>query len=258
MHWLVLFSVFVVLVVSLGCSESAAPSPTENIGATVTAMVGDIPTQTPYPSLVPLSTLVPLPTYTPAPTYVPLPTYAALPTHVPLPTYTLVPPAEPYPTYTPVPDPTPYPTYTAVPAPTARTVIQVEQDRWQVDSAGSYSVLGVSKEYGAWVLLANCSDDEFGVFLFRVGGYIFSESGWEESSILVDYDGDVGEESWVYSPPSEWLTDYYLAVWSENVISNILEAEKVVYTISTDVSPYVVTFDVEGLDRHIEVPEDLC
>ena len=91
-------------------SESPPPPPTSDLQATVTAMVQDIPTQTPYP------------TYTALPTYTPAPTATLYPTYTPAPT------AEPYPTYTPAPTATPEPT----PSPTTPG-----QPTWQ-DSGNWY------------------------------------------------------------------------------------------------------------------------
>ena len=88
-------------IVATACTGETTPQPTLNIAATVTAMVENVPTQTPYP------TLPALPTYTPAPTATLYPTYTPAPTAEPYPTYTPAPTAEPYPTYTPAPTATP-------------------------------------------------------------------------------------------------------------------------------------------------------
>ena len=92
LRWLVFtFALIVFLLVTVACTaESPRPVATPDIKATVTAMVEDIPTQTPYP------------------------TSTASPTHTPAPTHTSVPP---YPTYTPASPATPYPTYTPAQTP---------------------------------------------------------------------------------------------------------------------------------------------
>ena len=86
---------------------ASKPPPTPDLQATVTAMVKDIPTQTPYPTLTALSTYAPAPTYT-----------RAAPA-TPYPTYTPAPAATPYPTYTPAPATTPESTPMSAPHPTA-------------------------------------------------------------------------------------------------------------------------------------------
>ena len=108
--------VSVLALTAAACTAESPPAPaaTPDIRATVTAVVEDIPTQTPYP------TSTTSPTYTPAPTYTavpPYPTYTPASPATPYPTYTPAATAEPYPTHTPYPTATPYPTYT--PAPTA-------------------------------------------------------------------------------------------------------------------------------------------
>ena len=110
------------LITAVACTSESAPAPaaTPDIKATVTAMVGDIPTQTPYPTYTPAPTAEPYPTYTPAPTLAPLPTY----TPYPRPTLR--------PTYTPYPRPTLRPTYTPYPTPTLEpTRVPMNNSSWQ-------------------------------------------------------------------------------------------------------------------------------
>ena len=78
------FTLVAAVFVFTACA-SEPPPPTPDLQATVTAMIKDIPTQTPYP------------TYTPAPTAEPYPTYTLAPTATPYPTYTLAPTAMPTP-----------------------------------------------------------------------------------------------------------------------------------------------------------------
>ena len=100
----------VACLVTLGCSEAAAPPPA--------------------------STLAPLPTYTPYPTHTPYPTPVQAATATPYPTATARPTHTPYPTPTPQPTATPLPsvTPTSIPTPTATSMPTVtptpEPETW--------------------------------------------------------------------------------------------------------------------------------
>ena len=256
------FRAFVLLAFGLfatvACGEMVMPSPTENYGATVTAMVREIPTQTAYPTLVALPTYtlaptyIPFPTYSPLPTHSPLPTYSPLPSLSPLPTYTSVPEATPYPTYTAVPSVTPYPTYTPQPVPTASVVVRVERDGWLVIDNGGHYLLGDSGDWGPWIFMANCVESDVRAYLLRIGG-IYIEVEDQRVSILAEYDDESGEEAWDYV--SDDISDFLIGVWSENIVEKVLKSEKVVFRVPGD---YTISFDVSGLDQYIENSSDLC
>ena len=264
MYHLTTFSfVLPILLFAAACSAtSPTPPPTLNIEGTVTAMVQSFPTQTPYPTPSVLPTHTPAPTYTPLPsatpypTYAPAPTYTPLPTVTPYPTYTPVPTAIPYPTYTPLPTPEPLPTYTPQPAPTPHTI--VEQDNWKVDGQGFHATLGRSED-GTWVLAANCTSDGPVLWLWIAFGNIYSQPAESSDEVLLaDFDGDMREQTWTYLSATDEYSDFFVAKWPEAVISRLLEADQVIYTIATSGEPYIITFDVAGLDQHIHVPDDLC
>lgn len=88
---------------------------------------------------------------------------------------------------------------------------------------------------------------------------MFSDSWSNDSgtdSLLVTIDGRTEEQLWYYFPPDGTSTDYYSARWGHNLLSNILDAKKLEITIPTTVDDYVISFDVEGLDRHISNASD--
>ena len=99
----------VACLVTLGCSEAAAPPPASTLAPLPTYT--PYPTHTPYPTPVEAATATPYPTVTARPTHTPYPTLAALPTYTPYPTPTA------YPTHTPYQTPTPHPTETPTPTP---------------------------------------------------------------------------------------------------------------------------------------------
>ena len=107
----------VACLVTLGCSEAAAPPPASTLAPLPTYT--PYPTHTPYPTLVEAATATPYPTATARPTHTPYPTLAALPTYTPFPTATAYPTPTAYPTHTPFPTPTPEAAATATPLPTA-------------------------------------------------------------------------------------------------------------------------------------------
>lgn len=94
-------------------TDTAVPTATPDIPATVESRVAAVLTQTAYPTNTPYPTALRWPTSTPRPTYTLYPTPTPLPTLTPWPTYT------PYPTATPRPTYTPFPTLTPTPQPTA-------------------------------------------------------------------------------------------------------------------------------------------
>ena len=263
--WLVL-GLFLVIACTSESPPAATQAPPPDIGATVTAMVEDLPTQTPYPTLVALPThtpypaLEPLPTYTPVPPASPYPTYTPIPPATPYPTYTPAPTAEPYPTYTPAPAATPYPTlkplptHTPQPAPAARTI--VKQDNWKVDGFGAHSVLGTTEDRGTWLLVLGCVDEEPNAWIWRTVNNIFTSTEPSDEVILADYDGDSLEQTWTHIPDDGG--DFLVAIWPGPAIERMLEHERVIYTIPTAGEPYIVTFEIAGLDQHIGKPSDLC
>ena len=88
---------------------------------------------------------------------------------------------------------------------------------------------------------------------------IFVDGAQSEDTLLVSVDGSTGEHTWFYFPPDDiFFKDFYSAGWGENLVSRLLEAETVVITVPTGDNDYVITFDVAGLDQHIDVPQDLC
>ena len=110
----------VACLVTLGCSEAAAPPPASTLAPLPTYT--PYPTHTPYPTLVEAATDTPYPTATARPTHTPYPTLAALPTYTPFPTATAYPTLAPYPTHTPYPTPTPQPTATPLPSVTPTSI----------------------------------------------------------------------------------------------------------------------------------------
>ena len=261
----------ILLAVACTGEQPAAPLPTPDIQATVTAMVEALPTQPPPP------TLAALPTYTPAPSATPYPTHTPVPSATPYPTYTPPPSATPYPTPGPLPTHTPYPTlqppptytpwptlealptYTPQPrpAPVVRTVTQ--PDNWKVDSQGMHTVLGNSPGRGTWLLAAVCLDgDDLAVWLWHALGRIYSSSTSGDESLLAEFDGDSQEQTWHYFAADEDGDDALSANWPRNTIAKLIDSKRAVFTVPTAREPYVVTFDVAGLDRHIKTPEDLC
>lgn len=254
----------VLLAAACATEQPSTPPPTPNIDATITAMVEALPTQPPPPTLAALPTYTPYPTPEPLPTLQPLPTHTPYPTPEPMPTLTPYPTPQPLPTYTPqptleaLPTHTPYPTPTArpAPAPVVRTVTQ--RDNWKVDSQGMYTVLGDSPGRGTWLLAAVCLDDDWGVWLWHALGRIFSSSTPGDKSLLAEFDGDSQEQTWHYFAADEDGDDAFSANWPRNIIAKLIDSKKVVFTVPTAEEPYVVTFDIAGLDRHIKEPEDLC
>ena len=69
---------------------------------------------------------------------------------------------------------------------------------------------------------------------------------------MVKIDGRGEEQTWLYFPANESSPDFYAAKWDHNLLTNILEAKELVFTIPTAGSPYIAYFDVEGLDRYIQ------
>ena len=255
----------VLFAVACATEQPPTPPPTPNIEATVTAMVEALPTQPPPPTSAPLPTYTPAPPATAYPTYTPAPSATPYPTHTPLPSATPYPTPEPLPTLQPLPTYTPQPTLEALPtytpqprpAPVVRTV--VERDNWKVDDLGAYMVLGSSPDRGTWLLAAVCFDDgDLAVWLWHALGRIFSSSTSGDESLLAEFDGDSQEQTWHYYAADEDGDDYFSANWPRNIIAKLIDSKKVVFTVPTAEEPYVVTFDIAGLDRHIKKPEDLC
>ena len=88
---------------------------------------------------------------------------------------------------------------------------------------------------------------------------MFSASWSNDSdteSLLVTIDGRTEEQSWYYFPPEGTLSDFYSARWGHNLLSNILGTKKLEITIPTSGDDYVISFDVEGLDRYISSASD--
>ena len=245
---------------------SPTPAPTIDLAATIAAgavaTIAAMPTPVPTPTPTPAPTATPQPTYTPYPTATPYPTPQPLPTHTPYPTATAYPTATPLPTHTPYPTATSYPT--ATPHPTPRPVIRtqtvVETDNWkEIESTdetniGTYAAIGKRGSSEFWILQISCNTDETFVWLNDADGNVFSNSWSLDSrteSLLVTIDDRTEEQSWYYFPPAGNSTDYYSARWGHNLLRNILDAEKLELSIPTGGSPYIISFDVEGLDRHI-------
>ena len=87
--------------------------------------------------------------------------------------------------------------------------------------------------------------------------YLQTNESYEEV-LLADFDGDMREQTWTYYMPEDGDNDYFYARWPESIIRRLLEADQVTYTVPTSGEPYIVTFDVAGLDQHINAPNDLC
>ena len=106
---------------------------------------------------------------------------------------------------------------------------------------------------------AVCLDDgNLAIWLIHALGSIYAPgTAAGDETLLADLDGTSQEQSWYYSPATD-SDDFFSANWPRDVIDKLLKTEKVVYTIPTAKTPYVVTFDVAGLDRHIKTPEDIC
>ena len=278
-RWIAPILVLIVLsLTAAACTAESPPPPaaTPDIGATVTAMVEDIPTQAPYPTSTASPTYTPIPTYTaippatpyptytpippatPYPTHTPAPTAQPYPTHTPAPTYTPAPTATPYPTLAALPTYTPYPTYTPSPTltPTVRTV--VKHNNWKIDGRGNHTALGTGETRGGtWLLVLNCVGDEEPIaWIWRAVGNIFTSADYGDDSLLADHDGDSREQTWTYVRSDDG--DFYKAKWAEPTIEQILKSQQVTYTIPTSGEPYVVAFDIAGLDQHIGEPDDLC
>ena len=262
---------------------SPTPAPTIDLAATIAAgavaTIAAMPTPVPTPTSTPAPTATPQPTYTPYPTATPYPTPQPLPTHTPyptpqpLPTHTPYPTATAYPTATPLPTHTPYPTATsyptATPYPTPRPVIRtqtvVETDNWkEIESTdetniGTYATIGKSGFSEFWILQISCNTDETFVWLNDVQGNMFSNSWGLDSyteSLLVTIDDRTEEQSWYYFPPEGSRTDLYSARWAHNLLRNLLDAEKLEINIPTSGNDYIISFDVDGLDRHISSASD--
>ena len=91
-----------------------------------------------------------------------------------------------------------------------------------------------------------------------MSGRIFSSGVSGDESLLAEFDGDSQEQTWFYISADADSDDFLSANWPRNVIGKLMDSKEAVFTIPTADEPYVVTFDIAGLDRHIKKPEDLC
>ena len=217
------------LVATLACQGAPPPTPaplapTPDIPATVTAHIRSLPTP------------VPLPTYTPYPTATPYPTPVPLATHTPYPT--------------PVP-PTP--------------IIKVERDNWtEVPRAdgNSYVTIGtdLSGWTGTWTLTAACgSDGRPGVFIHEGDGIFSGTSPQGDDTLLMEIDGAATERTWTYYPPTaDYRRDVYSAGFASSLINQLMHAETFLVNIPTAGAPYVLLFNVAGLDTHLDTADDVC
>ena len=250
--------------------QSATPSTPEPLPthtpyptATPWPMPEPLPTHTPYPTATPWPMPEPLPTHTPYPTATPWPMPEPLPTHTPYPTATPWPMPEPLPTHTPyptatpwpMPEPlpthTPYPTATPWPTPEPRVVI--ERSNWYSADGLGYYVLGKSDNEREWILSVGCSEFKAPYFnrLNPVFGHIYFGDQTEYSgdwTFIVSFDGVPQSQTWKYNPSGFAHRDDFSTVWPESVVRRLLDTDQLVITVSRKGEPYIVTFNVGGLD----------
>ena len=248
------------LLIAIACSGAPTPAPTPDIPAMVAARIQELATPTPYPTYTPEPTGTPYPTYTPEPTGTPYPTYTPVPTATPYPTLGPLPTHTPAPTYTPVPIATPYPTYTPQPTPEPRVETILESDDWTAHPAGEYTAVGTDPSYDStWVMAVFCSVEGPAVILEKLYVHPFAEVGEVDNlAFLVSFDGQASEQTWTYFPPDAETIGFFSAVWADNVIQRLLMSRQVTVTIPTSEDSYIISFQVEGLDRHMSSPGDLC
>ena len=91
-------------------------------------------------------------------------------------------------------------------------------------------------------------------------GNVFDEGDEGDEGVqtlLVEIDNDPEEQNWWYFPPDVPYSDYFSYYRTPDLIGELLQATTVTFTIDTTAEPFVFTFNVAGLEQHIQGAEDL-
>ena len=91
-----------------------------------------------------------------------------------------------------------------------------------------------------------------------VWGAVFTDTEPFETDILAEIDDEILEQSWNYYPSADFGGGYLSYFWSDALITKLLDAESVKFTIPSTVGKYEFSFDVAGLRTYINSSGEVC
>ena len=254
-----LLVIMAVVVMLIGCRESANPAPTEERIQTAT------PTATPTPA--PTATALP-PTATPTPIPTPTSTPTPTPTATPEPTATATHTPSPTPTWTPTPVPTatntPIPTPTFTPTPVPTWPVHAGSWGWRLDEASTDPLTSLRKvrvhvdSNNEYQMIIRCNSEgsrrpNSPELLIWWGGEYLSEN--PSITWRID-DQEVEEFEWILSTTSRAM---FYPGFNQQAIWRLMNASKVVARITTrGRETLTATFSIKGLSEILRPYRDDC